>query len=190
MTKLIKHDLFSTPLWHIKGASQQLVDDLSKNISVIKENIHLYQTTKDTPSGYSNQGGYQTAQFVWKNFHPAGIEYIEKLVSDIFVDYTVDISGWWYNINPQGAWNIPHSHGGVHYALVWYLTDSDGLLNLMNPNSNRIDSQDGSINAKKGDILIFPGDIIHYVMPNTKEKDRVCISMNLKLYNHSHLQLS
>ena len=92
----------------------------------------------------------------------------------------MNVSGWWYNINPQGAWNIPHNHGGAHYALVWYLTDSDGLLNFINP-SSRIDSQDGSFNAKKGDILIFPADIVHYVMPNTKETDRVCISMNLRL---------
>ena len=178
----MRYDIFSTPVWHIEEAPQQLVDDLCKNVPVIKENIHLYQTTsKDTPVGYSNQGGYQTSQFVWKNFHPYGIEYIEKLVTDIFVDYTVDVTGWWYNINPQGAWNLPHSHGGADYALVWYLTDSDGLLNLMNPNSSRIDSRNGSFDTKKGDVLIFPGDIIHYVMPNTKEKDRVCISMNLQL---------
>ena len=187
----MRYDIFPTPIWHIEEAPQQLVDDICKNISVIKENIHLYQTTsKDIPVGYSNQGGYQTSQFVWKNFHPAGIEYIEKLVTDVFVDYTVDVTGWWYNINPPGAWNIPHSHGGTDYALVWYLTDSDGLLRLMNPHTNRIGNQDGSFNAKKGDILIFPGDIIHYVMPNTKEKDRVCISMNLKLYNNPDLQLS
>jgi len=194
----MRYDIFATPFWHIEEAPQQLVDDLCKNIAVIKENIHLYQKSLQIPStlgtsgisSYSNQGGYQTAQFVWKNFHPYGIKYIEKLVADIFVDYNVDVTGWWYNINPQGAWNLPHSHGGVDYALVWYLTDSDGLLRLVNPHSNRIDNiEDGSFNAKKGDILIFPADIIHYVMPNTKETDRVCISMNLKLYNHPDLQL-
>ena len=94
----------------------------------------------------------------------------------------MSISGWWYNINLKGSWNTPHSHGGSNYALVWYLTDSNGLLKLMNPLSNRIDNiLDKSFNTKKGDILIFPGDIIHYVMPNTKETDRVCISMNLQL---------
>jgi len=194
----MRYDIFSTPFWHVEGAPQQLVDDLCKNISVIKENIHLYQKSLQIPStsgtsgisGYSNQGGYQTAQFVWKKFNPYGIKYIEKLVADIFVDYNVDVTGWWYNINPHGAWNVPHSHGGADYALVWYLTDSDGLLRLMNPHSSRIGNQDGSFNAKKGDVLIFPADIVHYVMPNTKETDRVCISMNLKLYNHPDLQLS
>ena len=197
MTKLIKHDIFSTPVWHIKGARQSLVDELYEKVATIKEKKHLFNVNVvDVEPGSaddmrdSNQGGYQTSQADWKSFHPDGIEYIEKLVTDIFVDYSVEVSGWWYNINPQGAWNLPHSHGGADYALIWYLTDSDGLLQLMNPHSYRIDCRDGWFDTKKGDVLIFPGDIIHYVMPNTKEKDRVCISMNLKLYNHSHLQLS
>ena len=154
---------------------------ISKNISVIKENINQYQTREDV--NISNQGGYQTAKFSWEVFHPDGREYIENVVNNIFsLQKPVSIAGWWYNINPQGAWNTPHSHGGADYALVWYLTDSNGLLKLMNPLSNRIDNiLDKSFNTKKGDILIFPGDIIHYVMPNTKETDRVCISMNLQL---------
>ena len=131
----------------------------------------------------------QRKTFEWDSFHPQGIELINKTV-DKAIERDFEIIGWWYNINPKGAWNLPHSHGGADYALIWYLTDSDGLLQLMNPHSYRLDCRDGSFNTKKGDVLIFPGDIIHYVMPNTKEKDRVCISMNLKLYNHSHLQLS
>ena len=37
------------------------------------------------------------------------------------------------------------------------------------------------IDAKKGDILIFPSDLIHYVLPNPREEDRISISMNLRL---------
>ena len=92
--------------------------------------------------------------------------------------------GWWYNINPKDSWNVAHNHSGTDLALVWYLTDSYSTLNLMNPN-NRIECIDKSpaatIHAKKGDIIIFPGDIIHYVMPNPKETNRVCIAMNLQL---------
>ena len=38
-----------------------------------------------------------------------------------------------------------------------------------------------SIDAKKGDILMFPADIYHYVLPNPREEDRISISMNLQL---------
>ena len=67
------------------------------------------------------------------------------------------------------------------FALVWYLTDSDGLLNLMNPFLQRRNSKNINVNAKKGDIVIFPSDIIHYVKPNQREEDRISISMNLQL---------
>ena len=112
-------------------------------------------------------------------FHPQGIEYIDKVVGDIFEKF--EVTHWWYNINPKGAWNLPHSHGGADYALVWYLTDSDGLLQLMNPHTSRKNSQDVSFNAKKGDIVLFPSDLVHYVLPNPREEDRISISMNLQL---------
>ena len=175
----MRHDLFATPVWHIEGAPQQLVDELYEKVDIIKKKKDLFDLDDYNKS---NQGGYQTSQFNWQEFHPQSKEYIEKLITDIFTNYLVNISGWWYNINLKGSWNTPHSHGGSNYALVWYLTDSNGLLKLMNPLSNRIDNiLDKSFNTKKGDILIFPGDIIHYVMPNPKETNRVCIAMNLQL---------
>ena len=53
----------------------------------------------------------------------------------------------------------------------------------MTPFPQRVDDKGDTINihGKKGDIVIFPSDIIHFVLPNPKEEDRVCISMNLRL---------
>ena len=177
----MRHDIFSTPVWHIEGAPQQLVDDLYKNTSIIKENIHQYQHAENVI--VSNEGGYQTTQFAWKDFHPTGIEYIENVVNNIFSPKEpADIGGWWYNINPKGSWNVPHNHAGNDYALVFYITDSDRLLRFLTPHNSRINEPNHqSINAKKGDILIFPSDLGHYVMPNPREEDRVSISMNLQL---------
>ena len=92
-------------------------------------------------------------------------------------------------INGKGHWNIPHTHPECNFALVWYLTPSDGLLNLMSPFPQRrtgdIDSHGDhiSIDAKKGDIIMFPSDINHYVKPNQKDTDRISISMNLLFHN-------
>jgi hypothetical protein len=193
----MKYNIFPTPVWHIEGAPQQLIDDLCQQVSIIKKNIHQYQHAENVI--VSNEGGYQTTQFAWKDFHPTGIEYIENVVNNIFSPktvppkptsldgkekglYSVSISGWWYNINPQGAWNTPHNHAGNDYALVFYITDSDSLLRFLTPHNSRINEPNHqSINAKKGDILIFPSDLGHYVMPNPREEDRVSISMNLQL---------
>ena len=196
----MKHDLFPTPLWHIEGAPEKLLNELYERGKLIKEK-NLGQVTEDhTPS---NQGGYQTAQFNWQDFHPVGREYIENVVNNIFSSknqdqysahitgnryatcnstLTVNITSWWYNINPQGAWNVPHNHAGTDYALVFYVTDSDSLLRFLTPhNSRRSEPGYKSINAKKGDLLIFPADLVHHVMPNQREEDRISISMNLQL---------
>ena len=167
-----RHDIFSTPVWHIEGTSQQLIDELTQGAYKFKER---YQTENK-----SNQGGYQTTTFDWEEFHPQGIEYIDKVVGDIF-KFKVD--GWWYNINGKGQWNTPHTHPGVDLALVLYLTETANLLTFINPFSHRkIDKSSAySPKTKKGDILIFPFDVQHFVMPNPREEDRISISMNLQL---------
>ena len=177
---MTKHGLFSTPLWHIEGAPLELVDELYQGAYYLKGEC--------SSANKSNKGGYQTPSFDWEDFHPTG----KKLLTDV-VSYHLkkefEVTNWWYNINPKGAYNIPHTHSGCDLALVWYVTDSDGLLNLLNPHPQRIiesrtdnnDEQLIGINAKKGDILIFPADIWHFVKPNERDTDRISISMNLQL---------
>ena len=174
----MRHDIFPTPVWHIEGAPLKLIDELYQGAYRIKEKY------KSVPK--SNQGGYQTPTLEWEIFHPEGKEYINNVVGDIF---KFKVESWWYNINGQGHWNVPHIHAGSDLALVLYVTDSDGLLNLMSPHPMRLlDSQEYGgagdhmrVTANKGDIVIFPCDLVHYVMPNPREEDRVSISMNLYL---------
>jgi len=168
----MRHNIFPTPLWHIEGAPQQLIDELYEGAYKLKE---IYPDDKKR----SNEGGYQTPFLGWEDFHPQGIEYIDKVIGD---NYKFKVKEWWYNINGKGHWNTPHIHPNCDFALVWYLTDSDGLLLLINPFSQRknIDDHVG-INAKKGDIIMFPSDIMHFVKPNQRDADRISISMNLQL---------
>ena len=174
----MRHDLFPTPVWHIEGAPLKLIDELYQGAYRIKEKY------KSVPK--SNQGGYQTPTLEWEMFHPEGKEYINNVVGDIF---KFKVESWWYNINGQGHWNTPHTHPDVNLALVLYVTDSDGLLTFMNPHPMRLlDDQfygglgsHGEIKANKGDIVIFPSDLVHYVKHNPRKEDRISISMNLQL---------
>jgi len=173
-----RHDVFATPIWHIEGSSESLVNELYQGAYRFKE--------KFKSENKSNKGGYQSPPFDWDKFHPQGIEYIESKVKEIIGDdYKLGVDSWWYNINGKGNWNLPHSHPGCDFALVWYLTDSDGLLQIMNPHLNvkltKPLSNSVTIDAKVGDILMFPAEIVHYVLPNERETDRVSISVNLQL---------
>ena len=176
----MRHDLFPTPVWHIEGAPLELIDELYQGAYRIKEK---YKSVTN-----SNQGGYQSNGFEWESFHPQGKEYINNVVSKIIEGENsayyknFKVNHWWYNINSKEHWNIPHTHPLANLALVLYLTDSDGLLTFLNPHSQRaIHSQNASINAKRGDVVVFPSDLYHYVLPNTREEDRISISMNLQL---------
>ena len=176
---IVRSDIFSTPVWHIKDIPSPLVDELYEAAYRIKE-------TSTEMVNRSNQGGFQTKQFQWEIFHPQGKEYIKNVIEEIFENYYWRISGWWYNINPEGASNIPHVHPAVQYVLIIYLTDCDGLLQLFNPNVSRIHMEDihltlASPEVKKGEMIIFPADIIHFVDVNKKKEDRISISMNIQI---------
>ena len=173
--------LFTTPVWNIKGIPQQLVDELYQGAYKFKEK---YESTN-----ISNEGGYHSPLFEFKTFHPEGQKYIEKIINDHVGSYTeneVKVDEWWYNISPKGGWNTPHHHAGstTDFALVLYLTDTDNLLTLLNPFPQRKEKYNNvSVvpQTQKGDIIIFPADIMHYVSPNKRDTDRISISMNLRL---------
>ena len=167
-----KYDIFPTSVWHIEGAPQRLVDELYEGAYSCRDNMQS--------NSVSNLGGYQSPILSFKSLHPQGIEYINKILGDIFEDFRVQ--SWWYNINSKGDSNNPHIHPASDYALVWYLTNNEEKLVLINPNQRLLcKDQTASPYASKGDILIFPADIMHYVLPNDKEDDRICISMNISI---------
>ena len=180
---MLRYDnsLFSTPVWHIKdGTPQLLVEDLYKNAYHCRDNIKGVQV--------SNVKGYQSPCFNWESFHPSGITCIKSIVDDILKDNIYKdfkVEGWWYNINPKGAFNKPHTHPYSDLALILYLTDSHECLSIMNPFTHLRPKlgivQNKVIDGRKGDIIIFPSDIIHFVTPHEEETDRVSISMNLQL---------
>ena len=56
------YELFPTPVWHIEGISQQLVEELYQGAYQFKDR---YKSNI-----LSNQGGYQTPPFDLNKFHP------------------------------------------------------------------------------------------------------------------------
>tara|TARA_R100000234_G_C4982003_1_gene171382 strand:- start:629 stop:1183 length:555 start_codon:yes stop_codon:yes gene_type:complete len=184
----MRHELFAIPVWHYNGIPEDLINDLHKGAYKFKEK---YESVTR-----SNRGGYQTPPLDGKDFHPIGKEFVEKIIYKILeedewireqskaLDHTFKIKHWewWYNINPKGAWNIPHTHPGATLSMVLYLTDTKDLLNFHNPNDALIYGDTAfARQTKKGDILIFPSNLLHYVTPNESNEDRITVSINLQL---------
>jgi hypothetical protein len=185
MLKLNRHDIFPTPVWHLEDTPQWLVDFLYKDAYKYKAN---YKS-----ENRSSKGGYQSPGLDWDYFPTEPKKYFNDLLSTLPVstEANIQLEGskspyWWYNINGKGDWNLPHVHPRSDLAFVLYLTDTDLEFTIMNPYHHTRINLDGHMQyttpkINKGDIIIFPSDLPHFVMPNHNDIDRVSLSMNLQL---------
>jgi uncharacterized protein (TIGR02466 family) len=107
--------------------------------------------------------------------------------------------GWmlegWANVNPPGASNAPHTHGGCYWSAVYYVRvdpGQGGELVLHDPRMPVLDmhapalrfrnsggEQIVSIKPEAGMIIIFPSWLSHSVKSWTGEGLRISIAINL-----------
>jgi hypothetical protein len=81
----------------------------------------------------------------------------------------------WLNILGDYSYNTPHFHTGNSIAL-------SGVFYLSNQNNNIHFTQNGqvfSLEPKLFDILIFPYNLVHYVLPEERKDKRICHAFNL-----------
>ena len=184
MNKIIKNNLFYTPVWLIKGNEEiiEIIDELKGGCYKLQEKYESVQ--------HSNIGGYQSKVFDYKEFHPKGMTYINRILYSLCEEgYVIDqwmISNivWWFNINKMGDLNMHHIHIGSDISMVLYLTD--GELALQDPNvaycNPKLNINSTIVlRANKGDIVVFPSNTQHGVLPHEGEKDRMSISFDICL---------
>ena len=184
-------NLFSTPVWDIEGTPENILDEMIQGAYDCKENVKTANRT--------NVLGYQSPCFTSDLFHKGAFEYLRNQLKDTLPKFEIDV--WWFNISGKGSYNTAHTHPQSDLAVVWYLTDDDNKLSLCDPHwhsraklyaslygtdqsplrKDRNYPYSKKMNAKKGDIVIFPADLIHQVEPHEKEEDSISISMNLVL---------
>ena len=82
----------------------------------------------------------------------------------------------WANINSYKDYNEVHTHGGAQISCVYYVKTPEGSSPIVFPDENE------TVEAKEGNLLIFPGHTNHYV-PENKCEGRVIIAGNINLFN-------
>ena len=174
---------FGSPFWHIN-------DTLPKGAL---EWALKYKKTHPMTNRRSNRGGYQsTAIDDYSEFEYFG--YIKSILNFL---PRFEFQTWWINVNERGNFNMAHTHPGSDLSLVWFLTDINNSFRIQHPlhhtrcrlssaykgynrygfNYNLVES----IDARAGDIIMFPSDLEHYVEPHEHRNKRVTVSFNLKL---------
>ena len=98
---------------------------------------------------------------------------------------------YYTNIYAKGQYAAPHYDGGDFVMIYYCNSDKENQPTSLNfsGNWNRItekfeklpDLGNASFNfyGERGDILIFPAYILHWVLPNRSEKERTVVACNI-----------
>ena len=79
------------------------------------------------------------------------------------------IDSWWMNVNTPGEYTGWHSHSRWSKVGVLYVQVPAGAIEFRQGGAYWTES------PKPGDLLVFPGDLEHRVLPNTSEQVRISI---------------
>ena len=82
----------------------------------------------------------------------------------------------WYARYDYGNHALVHNHGEIYASFVYYVKTPEGSSPIVFPDENE------TVEAKEGNLLIFPGHTNHYV-PENKCEGRVIIAGNINLFN-------
>ena len=81
----------------------------------------------------------------------------------------------WYARYDYGNHALVHNHGDMYASFVYYVKTPEGSSPIVFPDENE------TVEAKEGNLLIFPGHINHYV-PENKCESRVIVAGNINLF--------
>jgi uncharacterized protein (TIGR02466 family) len=140
---------------------------------------------------------------IHKNFDISEIaDFVESCANDYwkelnYIDSTVTIDHSWVNRYPPGSYIDLHNHIPAALVSSFYLKkpDNSGKLIFENPLSTilryqpfkglhdknvYVNSFESSIEAEEGDLVIWPGYLMHKTEKNNSDHDRIILGFNLK----------
>jgi len=99
--------------------------------------------------------------------------FIKQVLDQAIRDEEEFMESWIQIYDKKSGFHAPHTHRGSSVASCLYLTDGDGTYF-----HNQLQDSQQNVPVKKGDILYWNPELIHYCLPSTKEK--IIIGMNIK----------
>ncbi len=158
------YNLFATPVVHGKFAISPI---LHKKILTYVEKEITSPTicTRSVINGHQFHAGFD------------GKEEIDSQLNTFFANnFSLTIEHSWLNILTGNSYNAPHSHGGeqVTSSVVFYLSQNNNNITFVK------DDKTFEIKPKLFDYLLFPCELVHYVLPEERPEPRVCYAFNLK----------
>ena len=188
--------LFPIPLFRYEVDEKGLNELLAKEIAKRRKD--------ESGMANSNRIGWQSDHDFFQRSESAHVS-LARLIGQVMkatlqsIDPAADLGrvqvsmNGWVNINPPGGYNGPHQHTNAALSGVYYVdvprgrSEKGGAIEFLSPHPVRLIG--GMLNApmfaermyvqpKAGDLLIFPGQLPHWVHPNDSGKARVTVAFN------------
>ena len=193
--------LFPAPLLVYK------LDDAERLNAALHEEIDQRRAAEPGVS-VSNRAGWHSESDFFRRCEPAHAR-VSNAITLAVADATrrsrdpqappihVRMTGW-INVNPPGAYNVPHDHPGSFWSGCYYVrtdpvrrTDDDGgaitFIDSRCPPSGQalmnspLFAGSHTLRPLPGTLLVFPGNLKHWVHPNSWDQDRVTVAFNASL---------
>ena len=183
--------------------NQNLVEDIEKmfeGLTVHRLLSHQWNYNVENSaaselgySSFNDPNGDLIKNPIFKEF----FDHIAITIDDFF--HQLEYTGKWNYVNswasiyPKNSWVPGHSHGDAHWAGVYYVKvplDSNSPIIFHDPKEYALSAEptgfkyrgdNGEIIAScEGKLLLWPGYLKHYTMPNMSDESRIIISFNIK----------
>jgi uncharacterized protein (TIGR02466 family) len=188
-------DIFKTSIYHTNVSNiaykDYFINVLEKCMEEKKETIK------------SNNGGFQTSVLRFNNCN----EIEKKLINDLIIypctdflkqfnikkPFKLDNLYYWINKNFKGSSNKPHSHGYDCVSGVYYLNTPKNSGDLVFLDINKINCNtykffddanffsEFTVRPKQYDLILFFSEVIHYVLPNNSDEERISMAFNINI---------
>ena len=176
---------------------------LNINLSLLSK--HIIKTKERDKKGriLSNEGGWQSKNFTKSNSYTKPLfdilnTQVEEIKNKINYQHSLNLQDYWYNINYQDSFNIPHFHIGRRLETivsgVFYIETpkdcgqivfnrQDQVLGLMYDEKsvtkyNEYNSSVWGVTPQENLCILFPANLEHFVKPNLNKERRISISFN------------
>ena len=181
-------DIFAPPIWkgHFPG-----------DLSAVRDRAYkLLHTSKHLSSLLTIDGGVSSVQdpdgpHMWAEAIEL-MAWLDEQASSIltkwqfFSNRTV-VNGSWVNLHPPSGWTKEHSHGLAALSVAIYLDqpEAGGNLEVQNPFFYHWSGYPKKtelwqeVEVKTGDVVIFPGWLVHRTQKNQSQNNRVVMSLNM-----------
>ena len=158
---LNQYNIFSVQLTHLK---------LPLNIDTHKKIISFIDDEYKEENFLSCKKGFQ--------FHEdfSGKKELNNFLNRNLKNYfCLQTVNEWLNVLGNKSYNRPHAHNGdnVQFSGIYYLSDNNSVITFLREN------EIFELEPKLFDLLIFPYNLVHYVLPTERSKKRICYAFNL-----------